>query len=406
MRAASPATVLDTHRRADPADPGRAGLAVPAERGRRQRPRHRRARHAGAGASGARAATTTARRQRRRDRRRDRLVRRGLARHGRCRAAARSSFAEQARRHLGRHRPTVEQPTLRAAGYPGLAGTAGASTRTVGAAGPPQPISARRPAAPRRVSPASPASAACSAALRPRRSRCCPSRCPARPRCSLSPPLDRDVLRRRRADGAADGHRRQRPATSTLFVALHDLGTGRLGHAASQLVAPLRLHRLTPGQPRTGRPCGCPAIVRTGAGRAPARADGQHHRLRLRQLPRDAAHLHGRAGRPPAPRDGADRRRRRRSAAAHPIAWLVAGARRAALLVALARRRSCVVRRRRGAARRPGPRRRPGRDRGPGQGVRRRLPRGRRRQLPRRARPGASACSGPTAPARPPRCAC
>ena len=37
-------------RRADPAHPGRAGLAVPAEPGRRQRPRHRGARHAGVGA--------------------------------------------------------------------------------------------------------------------------------------------------------------------------------------------------------------------------------------------------------------------------------------------------------------------------------------------------------------------
>ncbi len=49
LRASSPAIGAGPHHRTDPADPGRAGRAVPAHRGRRQRAGHRGDRHAGAG---------------------------------------------------------------------------------------------------------------------------------------------------------------------------------------------------------------------------------------------------------------------------------------------------------------------------------------------------------------------
>ena len=104
--------------RADAAHPGRAGLAVPAQPGRRQRQGHRQERHAGASRLAAGRPRRQLARRRRGNRRDARLVRLGVRRHGqharsrssspsrvRCsRPRADGCASRSGRRRLSRHR--------------------------------------------------------------------------------------------------------------------------------------------------------------------------------------------------------------------------------------------------------------------------------------------------------------
>ncbi len=188
---------------------------------------------------------------------------------------------------------------------------------------------------------------------------------------------------------------------ATLFLALHDISADGTDTLPAQLVAPLYLSDLTPG------------VATTVTVRLPAIVDqvAAGHRLRLTVSTTDLAYtlpldprtytiaLAGGSAALSLPTvDGVVVR------SGDPAAWLIVGVLAVVLVAGFGVVRS--IRRRRRVAVDAEPRRRTGRDPRFGQGIQGRLPRRRRRDLQRRAGPGASDCSVRTGPARQRRCAC
>ena len=227
----------------DAAHPGRAGLAVPAEPGRRQRARHRGQRHAGEGALALRRARHRHRHERG-DQRRAELVRRGV-RAARCTPTAAFDLAEQGS-VVSASTGRVTAETLRVRRLPRhrRSGADADRHRCAGPAAVDQRAGRRGPGCRQLRSRA----LGRSARLRAASASCPPRWQTAIVRLRLAELVGAD---RRHARPWRSPSRPRRAGDGTLFVALRDLSPDGTETLPAQLVAPIIVPGLKANKPKT-----------------------------------------------------------------------------------------------------------------------------------------------------------